>query len=110
MSEHYESEVDFLVGDRYETRYQANLVDAKLEFYDNIEPIKQGFEHLLNEDAVCDTPYSNYKLFVDSVEKMKKIADSYQYVDEDNELIEYNFIKTLRVLLMDEYGWDIKND
>ncbi|MCS5590454.1 MAG: hypothetical protein NZ824_10860 [Candidatus Thioglobus sp.] len=109
MSEHYESEVDFLVGDDYETRYQANLVDAKIEFYNKIEPIKQKFEHLLNEDAICDTPYSTYKLFVKSVEKMKEMA-YFDYFDEEGELIEYDFIHTLRELLMDEYGWDIKND
>jgi hypothetical protein len=109
MSEHYESEVSFLIADKYESRKQANIVEAKLEFYNKIEPIKQSFEHYITEEAVCDFSYPKMKLFVDSVNKMRDIADCYQFLDEDNELIEYNFINTLRRLLADEYGWNIRD-
>ena len=109
MTLHNDTEVDFLVGDAYQTRHQANKVAAKLEFYNKIELIKQKFEHHITEEPVCDFAYPKMKLFIDSVEKMKKIADCYQYVDDDNELIEYNFTNTLRRLLEDEYGWNIRD-
>ena len=104
-----ETMTDYLVGDLYESRHQDNKVEAKLEFYNKIEKIKQKFEHHITEEAVCDFDYPKMKLFVDSVEKMKGIAECYQYVDDDNELIEYNFTNTLRNLLMDEYGWNIRD-
>jgi len=101
-----ETNTDFLVGDLHQSRYESNIVQAKVEFYESIEPIKQKFEHLLNEDAVCDTPYSTYKLFVKSVEKMEKMA-YFNYYDDEDTLIEYDFIKELRLILLDEYGWEI---
>jgi hypothetical protein len=104
-----ETMTDYLAGDLYEARHQENIVEAKLEFYDKIFKIQQKFEHFITEEAVCDFSYPKMKLFVDSVEKMRDIADCYQYVDDDNELIEYNFTNTLRNLLMDEYGWNIRD-
>lgn len=104
-----ETMTDYLVGDLYEARHQASKVDAKLEFYNKIEKIKQRFEHYITEEAVCDFSYPKMKLFVDSVNKMRDIAECYQYVDDDNELIEYNFINTLRRLMEDEYGWNIRD-
>jgi len=109
MSEHYESETDFKIGDDYQTQYESNYDDALIEFRKKIEPIKQKFEHHLTGGlSIADAPFVLFEVFVLSVKKMKSIADCYQYYDEENSLIEYDFMKELEDSLLDEYGWDIK--
>jgi len=105
-----ETMTDYLVGDLYETNYQSNYDEARDVFLTKIEPIKQKFEHLLNEDAICDAPYSTFKMFVCSVEVMNKMANGFQYIDYDNDTIEYDFSQVLAETLLDEYGWSETND
>jgi hypothetical protein len=97
---------DYQIEEDYQTNYEANKMQAKIEFYIAIEPIKQKFEHLLNDDALVDTPYSTYALFVKSVEKMKEMA-LFDFIDADDNIIEYNLTNDLRIILLDEYGWEL---
>jgi len=97
---------DYLIEDDYSNAYEQNKPQALIEFYEKIEPEKQKFEHFLNDTAVCDTPYMVFQLFTTSVTLMKMMA-KYDFYDEDANIIEYNFTKELKMILLDEYGWEI---
>ena len=97
---------DYRIQEDYQMDYEANKMQAKIEFYEAIEPIKQKFEHLLNDDALGDTPYSTYALFVKSVEKMKEMA-LFDFIDADDNIFEYDLTNDLRMILLDEYGWEV---
>jgi len=104
-----ETETDFKIGDDYQTAYESNYDDALQEFRSKIEPIKQRFEHLLNDDdVVSEVPFTTFKLFVNSVKKMEEFAYFSYYDDYAADYIEYDFIDELRDSLLDEYNWDIK--
>lgn len=89
----------------YQTRYEACHPLALAEFKRSIEPIKQSFEHKLNDEAICDADYSTFKLFVNAVEHMFK-RSCYNYIDEYNDF-EYDFGGELKAMLLDEYGWKV---
>ncbi len=96
---------DYKIEDHHQTRYEACYDTALNEYWSTIEPIKQKFEHHLNDEPVCDIDFNVFRLFTVCVESMKLKAN-YTYKDDYDE-VEYDFTKELRAMLLDEYGWEV---
>ena len=92
--------------DDYQSRYEANYLYAKDEWLNKIEPIKQSFEHLLNDTPMCDARLIDIAQIMNGY---KKLFDSayFLYEPDDDIEIEYDFYDELKAILLDEYGWEI---
>ena len=97
---------DYQIQDDYNTSYMANYEYALSEFIEAIEPIKQQFEHYLDETPLCDVDFNILKTLTDSVFSMQEIA-LYDYEDYQGEIIEYDFTNELKKILLIDYGWEI---
>lgn len=89
----------------YTSRYEANYNDAKNDWLNQIEPIKQSFEHLLNDTPICDVPLKD---FAQIMLGYKNLYNSTMFdYETDKDLIEYDFLPELKAILLDEYGWEV---
>lgn len=95
---------DYQIEEDYQTRYEACYDTALDEFKTSLEPIKQSFEHYLNETPICDVPLYVIMQMAHSVDEMTKKAN-FHYEDEHDD-VWYNFESELSDILLDDYGWE----
>ena len=91
--------------DYFESRYEACYDTALDEFKRVIEPIKQSFEHHLDDTPFNEVEWWKMAKIVKAVEKMDKL--SWYVYQDDYDNIEYDFYKELKAMLLDEYGFDL---
>lgn len=97
---------DYQIQDDYNTSYMANYEYALSEYIKLIEPIKQNFEHYIDETPLCDVDFNILKTLTDEVFTMEALA-VYDYKDYQGEIIEYDFTYELKKILLIDYGWEI---
>lgn len=86
-------------------RREACYDTALDEFKAIIEPIKQDFEHYIDDTPINEVAFNVIKLMVMSVTVMTNKAQ-YHYVDDYDD-IKYDFTDELKDMLLDEYGWKV---
>ena len=94
--------------DDRESQYEANYIYAKREWLDQIEAIKQTFEHLLDDTPIADVPLKDIAQIMHSYKQLYRSTMFDYWADEDT-VIEYDFLPELKEILKGDYGWEIDN-